>query len=124
MRTSGDRPVIIRAIAPRTDLVDQLAAHRRFRYALAVNLSGALHLRRNHAWHRAPSRDLYLQPQLVARAYWTPEAGPLDSGEHHQLVAPVFHFSEQQRATGLRDGLNDQHTRHDRQAGKMPGKKR
>ena len=91
---------------------------------LLAHISVALHLRRSHARHRAPALHFDFQPQLIARAHRPAKLGALDSGKHHDFVAAVFDFGQQQRAAGLRDGFHNQHSRHDGQPGKVSREKR
>ena len=52
------------------------------------------------------------------------ESRSLNPCKYDDFVGTIFHLSEQQRASSLRDGFYHQHTRHDRQAGKVSDKKR
>ena len=68
----------------------------------------------------APGEHLHLDPQLVAGNHGPAEAGIVDGDEIEQLLLAVGNFLQQQQAARLRHGLDDQHARHDRLAGKMP----
>ncbi len=78
-----------------------------------------MHLRRNHPGNRSPSLDFHFDPQLVAGTHRAAKFCPLDAREHHYLIVTIFHFREQQRASGLRNGFDDEDAGHDRQAGEM-----
>ena len=73
---------------------------------------------------RPPVLQLNFDAQLVAGHHRPAEFRPLDPGEHDEFVLPVFHFGQQQRPARLGNGLHNQHPRHDRQVGKVPGKER
>lgn len=48
----------------------------------------------------------------------------LRAGKNHEFLLPVGHLGEQERTSGLRDGLDDQHPGHDGNAGEVAGKER
>src|SRR6202140_274740 len=111
----------VRSSPPRA--IDQLARNDRLGHPFIAHVSVTLHLRRSHARHRTPADYLYLQAQLVARADRSAKLRPLDPRKHHDLVAAIFHFGQQQRPAGLRDGFYNQHARHDGQPRKVSHKK-
>src|SRR4029078_9402859 len=61
---------------------------------------------------------------LISRDHLSAEFGALNSGEHDQLLVPIGHFGQRERAASLRDGFYDEHSGHDRRAGKVADKKR
>ena len=109
---------------PPASAIHQLAGDSGLGYALAVNESNAFHAHGNTARPGMPGLYFHLDPHLVARNHWTAETRLFDAGKDHQLFASVFHFGEQQRSSGLGDGLDDQYSRHDGKVGKVPGKER
>src|SRR5271169_368260 len=72
----------------------------------------------------APGQHFDFDAQLVSRHHRLAEPGAFDAGEEHQLIVAPRHLGEQQRASGLGDGLHNQHSGHDGIAGEMSGEKR
>src|ERR1035437_8368857 len=99
--------------------VDQLTRNNCLGHAFPADISVTLRLRGGHARYRAPAGYCHFQTKLIARADRPAKFGTLDSGKHHDLVAPVFDFSQQQCTARLRDGFHNQYSRHDRQTGKV-----
>src|SRR6059058_5852753 len=99
--------------------LDELASYRGLGSTLIANISDALH---SHSVS-PPGFHIYFYAELIAGQNRAPKAGTLDAGKHHQFLITILYFSQQQRATGLCDGFNDQHAGHDWQIGKMSGKK-
>src|ERR1700674_151106 len=110
--------------APAASLVHELASHNGLGHALVAHVSDTFHTHGDAASRWVPRLHFNFEPQLVTGNHGAPEASLLDARKHHQLVAAVFHFGEQQRAPCLGDGLNDKHARHNGLIGKVSGKKR
>src|SRR5271156_378844 len=103
----------VRAVAATAGTVDELAGNRRFSHPLSGDEGDAVHLCREHTRNGAPALHFHFNPELVARAYRTPEFRALNAGEYHHFIITIFHFGEQQRSARLRNGLHNQHSRHD-----------
>src|SRR2546426_8674307 len=114
---------ILRSGLAATGAIHELASHDRLGHALVADVRHSCHTYRN-VCPAAPGLHFHLQTQLVARKHRAAEAGTLNPGKDNQLLVAILHFGQQQRTASLRDGFHDQHPRHDRHPGKMPGKER
>ena len=71
-----------------------------------------------------PVEDGDFDAELVAGDDGAAEFGGVDAGEDHELVLAVGDLGEQQRAAGLRDGLDHQDAGHDGVVGEVAGEVR
>src|SRR5947209_2017059 len=119
---SGSAGTVARSAPART--IDELARYDRLGHLLVAYESVALHLGGGHSWHGAPTRNRHFHAQLVSGADRLAKLRALDAGEDHHLFAAILNFGEEESATRLCDGLDDENSRHDRKAGKVSHEKR
>jgi hypothetical protein len=97
--------------------VHHLAHQRGFGHEFAIHRGFSFEL----AEITPPVKNRHLDAELVAGHYRPPEPCIINRHEVEKLVLAVWYLEEQQQASGLCHGLYDQHTRHDRPAGKVTG---
>src|SRR5260370_12817442 len=87
---------------------------------LAVNFRFAPHTLNPRA---KPQRG-HFQDQGIAGNDWPPKTRFFDAGEQHEFLIAIGNLAQRQNGAALGEGFDDQHSGHDRGAGKVPLKKR
>src|SRR5205814_5375201 len=78
--------IAIRGFGPGPRAVHKLACDRRFGNALVADKDLAFHADARYP----PGFHFHFNTQLIARNHRTPQPGPLDSGEDHQLRRSIL----------------------------------
>jgi hypothetical protein len=104
--------------------IDELAGNDCLGYLLVAYESVALHLGGGHSRYGTPTRNRDFHAQLVSGTDRLAKLRALDAGEDHHFFAAILNFGEEESATRLCDGLDDENSRHDRKAGKVSHEKR